>query len=116
MDPALMAQAGRTEAELRQILFANMSRIDFDGDGAAGEYGSGFAGLEPEKQAVSQPFGFGEYRWVFRWFTYAIHGTEDESRVGRRSTGGCINLRREDLETVLAEFRVGSRVEIREIP
>ena len=115
MEATLIAKSGKEETELRKVLFANMSRIDFDGDGAAREYGTGFAGLEPENRAVPQPFGFGEYRGVFRWFSYAVHGTEDESRVGRRSTGGCINLRRADLERVLAELRVGSRVEIRQI-
>ena len=39
MDPALIAKSGKSEAELRKMLFGNMNAIDFDGDGESGEYG-----------------------------------------------------------------------------
>jgi hypothetical protein len=115
MEPRLIQESGRSGAELRAELFAGMSRIDFNGDGHAGEYGEGFIGLAPEAPG-DQPFGFGEYGGVFRWYSYAIHGTEDETRVGKRSTGGCINLKKEDLRQLLAVVELGDRVEIREIP
>ena len=115
MTPDLVRASGKSEAELRTELFANMSRIDFDGDGVAGEYGQGFLGLTPELSG-EQPFGFRSYRGIFRWYCYAIHGTEDQSRVGKRSTGGCINLRSEDLERLLEVAKLGDRVEIRRVP
>jgi len=115
MEPALIDESERSPAYLREHLFANMSQIDFDEDGAGGEYGAGFVGLRPES-GTAQPFAFGEYRGVYRWYSYAIHGTEDETRVGQRSTGGCINLRAEDLRIFLASVRVGDLVEVQAIP
>ena len=115
MEPELIAESGRDPEYLQVNLFANMSRIDFDGDGAANEYGAGFVGLRPES-GTPQPFQFGEYRGVYRWYSYAVHGTEDETRVGRRSTGGCINLQAKDLRVLLESVKLGDLVEIRATP
>lgn len=112
MTPELVASSGKTEAYLRENLFANMSSIDFDGDGEGGEYGAAFIGLEPLSDVV-QPFVFESYEGVFRWYSYAIHGTQDESRVGKKITGGCINVGADDLQQLLKRVRVGDLVEIR---
>jgi hypothetical protein len=116
MTAELAAAAGKSREELRRTLFAGMDGIDFDGDGRAGEYGDGYIGLEPENPGVAQPFGFGFHRGVFRRYSYALHGTEDEARIGRRSTGGCINFRRDDLRRLLRSVRLGDLVEVRLLP
>lgn len=112
MEDGLVAASGKSREWLAENLFANMSSIDFDGNGAGGEYGDAFVGLAPVGSAAAQPFHFGEYQGVFRWYSYAIHGTQDESRVGRRVTGGCLNLRRDDLAAVVAGLALGHLVEI----
>lgn len=113
MDEELVARSGKPRAWLAAHLFANMNSIDFDGDGRAGEYGSAFLSLEPFPSTVSQPFSFQTYRGVFRWYSYAIHGAEDESRVGKAITGGCINLPRAALDQLLPLLRLGDTVKIR---
>ena len=112
MAPELVASSGKDEAYLRKHLFANMSSIDFDGDGKGGEYGAAFIGLEPLSDA-KQPFAFAPYEGVFRWYSYAIHGTQDEARIGKRITGGCINIGSQDLQQLLARVKLGDVVEIR---
>ena len=36
MDPSLVTQSGKSEAELRQNLYRDMNAIDFKGDGETG--------------------------------------------------------------------------------
>ncbi|NNE91063.1 MAG: L,D-transpeptidase [Verrucomicrobiales bacterium] len=112
MEKSLVEKSGKPEAFLREKLFTNMSSIDFDGDGKGGEYGSAFLGLQP-KSETDQPFHFGEYRGVFRWYSYALHGTQDESRIGKCVTGGCINLPKDALASLANSIQVGDKVEIR---
>ncbi len=112
MTPALIRESGKTEAYLRKRLFSNMSGIDFDGDGRGGEYGEGFIALEATSD-TPQPFGFWPYRGVFRYYSYALHGTQDESRVGKRVTGGCINLKAADLDRLMDAVELGTWVEVR---
>lgn len=42
----------------------------------------------------------------------AIHGTEDESSVGRASSHGCLRMRNADIAVVFPLVQVGTRVEI----
>ena len=42
MEVDLVEQSGKSEAELKDSLFRNMSSIDFKGDGQSGDYGIGF--------------------------------------------------------------------------
>ena len=42
--------------------------------------------------------------------TYLIHGTDDPSSVGRRSSAGCIHLYPEDIKALFSITRVGERV------
>ena len=42
----------------------------------------------------------------------AIHGTEDESSVGRASSHGCLRMRNADIAIVFPLVQVGTRVEI----
>ena len=109
MDPELIASSGRTEQELRSTLFRNMSSIDFKGDGLVGEYGIGYISLEPVP-ATPQPFSFNTYNGRFRWYSFAIHGSNDESRIGKALTGGCINVDRNTLGTLLERAQLGDEI------
>ncbi len=111
MDPALVKESGKTETYLRENLFRNMSSIDFKGDGETGEYGTGYISLEPVP-ATPQPFRFNTYDGIFRWYSFAIHGTNDPSRVGQSVTGGCINVDREAMTELLESVQLGDEVVI----
>ena len=111
MEPDLMEQSGKSEAELKTSLFRNMSDIDFKGDGQSGEYGIGFISLTPVPP-TDQPFQFNTYKGKFRWYSFAIHGTNDERRVGQSVTGGCSNVTQDTLTTLLGTLQRGDEVGI----
>jgi len=111
MDPGLIAQSGKSEAELRKTLFKGMNAIDFSGDGETGEYGSGYISLAP-LNSVKQPFAFNTYNGTFRWYSFAIHGSNDDRRIGQQVTGGCVNVAEPELRTLLAAVKLGDVVEI----
>jgi len=111
MEPDLVEQSGKSEAELKTSLFRNMSDIDFKGDGQSGEYGIGYISLAPVP-ASEQPFQFNTYNGKFRWYSFAIHGTNDERRVGQSVTGGCINVNQGTLTTLLGTLQLGDEVVI----
>ena len=111
MDPALVEQSGKSEEELRESLFTNMNSIDFKGDGETGEYGIGYISLAPVP-ATEQPFRFNTYDGVFRWYSFAIHGTNDESRIGKAVTGGCINAGKFTMGVLLETMELGDEVVI----
>ena len=121
MDPALVERSGKSEDELRRTLFRNMNSIDFKGDGETGEYGSGYISLEPvappdqplnAEPLPDQPFQFNTYDGTFRWYSFAIHGSNDPSRIGQAVTGGCINAGRFTMEVLLDRVNLGDLVEI----
>ena len=111
MDPALVNESGKSEAYLRKNLFRNMSSIDFKGDGETGEYGLGYISLAPVP-ATPQPFRFNTYDGTFRWYSFAIHGTNDPGRVGQSVTGGCINVGRKVMTDLLEVVQLGDEVVI----
>ena len=111
MDPSLVEQSGKTEEELRETLFSNMNSIDFKGDGETGEYGIGYISLAPVP-ATEQPFRFNTYDGVFRWYSFAIHGTNDETRIGQAVTGGCINAGKLTMGVLLDTVELGDEVVI----
>lgn len=111
MEPDLVEQSGKSEAELKTSLFRNMSAIDFKGDGQSGEYGIGFISLTPVPP-TDQPFQFNTYNGKFRWYSFAIHGTNDERRVGQSVTGGCINVNQATMKTLLGKLQLGDEVVI----
>ena len=111
MDPALVSQSGKSEDELRESLFTNMNSIDFKGDGETGEYGIGYISLAP-LPATEQPFRFNTYDGIFRWYSFAIHGTNDESRIGKAVTGGCINAGKRTMGVLLDTVELGDEVVI----
>lgn len=115
MEPELVKSSGKSKAWLRQNLFSNMNSIDFDGDGKGGEYGSLFIGLHPIDSKAKQPFHFGNYKGTFRWYSFAIHGTQDESRIGKCVTGGCINVGEEHLKFLAQRLKVNDLVSIQEL-
>ena len=110
-DPALVEQSGKSQEELRESLFTNMNSIDFKGDGETGEYGIGYISLAPVP-ATEQPFRFNTYDGVFRWYSFAIHGTNDESRIGKAVTGGCINAGKFTMGVLLETMELGDEVVI----
>jgi len=109
MDPALIAKSGKTEAELKKTLFRNMNAIDFSGDGETGEYGIGYVSLAPV-DSVKQPFAFNEYDGKFRWYSFAIHGSNNDQRIGEQVTGGCLNVTEPVLKTMLGTLKLGDEV------
>jgi hypothetical protein len=111
MDPSLVEQSEKTEEELRETLFTNMNSIDFKGDGEIGEYGIGYISLAPVP-ATDQPFRFNTYDGVFRWYSVAIHGTNDETRIGKAVTGGCINTGQLTMGVLLDTVELGDEVVI----
>jgi hypothetical protein len=111
MDPSLVKQSGKSEAALRQNLFRDMNAIDFKGDGETGEYGVGYISLAPVDN-TDQPFRFNTYDGKFRWYSFAIHGTNDDSRIGKAITGGCINVNQAALKTLLNTVQLGDEVVI----
>ena len=111
MDPSLVEKSGKTEEELRETLFSNMNSIDFKGDGETGEYGIGYISLAPVP-ATEQPFRFNTYDGVFRWYSFAIHGTNDETRIGQAVTGGCINAGKLTMGVLLDTVELGDEVVI----
>ena len=111
MDPSLVEKSGKTEEELRETLFSNMNSIDFKGDGETGEYGMGYISLAPVP-ATEQPFRFNTYDGVFRWYSFAIHGTNDETRIGQAVTGGCINAGKLTMGVLLDTVELGDEVVI----
>ena len=111
MDPALVNESGKSEAYLRKNLFRNMSSIDFKGDGETGEYGLGYISLAPVP-ATPQPFRFNTYDGTFRWYSFAIHGSNDQNRIGQAVTGGCINAGRFTMDVLVERLKLGDQVEI----
>jgi hypothetical protein len=110
MAERLVTSSGRSREWLEKNLFTNMNSLDFDGDGKSAEYGDVFIGLEPLDSDARQPFHFGEYKGVYRWYSYAIHGTQDEARVGKCITGGCINVGQSALSKIVKRIRLGDQV------
>ena len=112
MDPKLIAQSGKSKAELEETLFKNMNSIDFKGDGEVAEYGIGYISLEPI-DSVKQPFAFNTYDGTFRWYSFAIHGSNNEKRIGEQVTGGCLNVSEPTLKAMLASVQLGDEVEVK---
>lgn len=46
------------------------------------------------------------------WQGIGIHGTDDRSTVGTKSTRGCVRMRNEDLEILVKRTGVGTKVTI----
>ena len=109
MDEGLIKKSGRTKDYLAKNLFNNMNSIDFKGDGEIGEYGSGYISLTPVPSSP-QPFNFNEYDGTYRWYSFAIHGTNDETRIGQRITGGCINMNNRDINQLIKTVNLGDEV------
>ena len=108
MDPALIEQSGKSKKYLEENLFKNMSAIDFKGDGETGEYGKGYISLKPLTD-TEQPFKFNEYDGKFCW--YSSHPRhQQQSRVGQKVTGGCINVDDATMTTLLSSVKLGDEV------
>lgn len=109
MEETLIQQSRKAKRYLSENLFNNMNSIDFKGDGETGEYGSGYISLTPVP-STPQPFSFNEYNGIYRWYSFAIHGTNDETRIGKRVTGGCINMQNKDIRKLIKSINLGDEV------
>ena len=109
MEETLIQQSRKAKRYLSENLFNNMNSIDFKGDGETGEYGSGYISLTPVP-STPQPFSFNEYNGIYRWYSFAIHGTNDETRIGKRVTGGCINMQNKDIKKLIKSINLGDEV------
>ena len=109
MEPALIALSGKSQGELERTLFRDMNSIDFNGDGETKEYGNGYISLAPI-DSVKQPFEFNQYKGKFRWYSFAIHGSNDDKRIGQMSTGGCLNVTKPDLKALLSVVKLSDEV------
>lgn len=58
----------------------------------------------------------GSYRMRLSEPTYLIHGTNDYTGVGRRSSSGCIRMLPEDVEALFSSVKVGTPVNIINAP
>jgi len=52
----------------------------------------------------------GSHAMYLTWPAYLIHGTEDNNKIGRLASSGCIGLRNEDIATVYAATNIGCPV------
>lgn len=59
-----------------------------------------------------QPFEFNSYDGTFRWYSFAIHGSNDQNRIGQAVTGGCINAGRFTMDVLVERLKLGDQVEI----
>ena len=94
-------------------LFKNMNNIDFDYNGMPDRaYGVAYIGLESDG-AVTGP-KMKTYGNTLYWYSIAIHGTPDETNVGRAKSGGCVHLAARDLSWLIDNniVRIGTRVTI----
>ncbi|MEN9766869.1 MAG: hypothetical protein RLZZ32_829, partial [Cyanobacteriota bacterium] len=55
-------------------------------------------------------FGFNTYDGKFRWYSFALHGSNNDGRIGQRVTGGCVNVAAPVLKTLLAAVQLGDEV------
>jgi hypothetical protein len=123
VDPAVLPRFS-ADAELAAMLadlpalWANMGRIDFDGDGAAdGAYGPAYIGLSAP-DGVTGP-KLRRYRdGTIYWFSIALHGTPDPANIGAARSGGCVHLADALLAQLIASGAadIGSPVVIRDGP
>ena len=110
MDPVLIESSGKSEAELAQELFRDMNSIDFSGDGVSGEYGDGYISLEPFLNLIS-PLSSIHTLENFVGTVFAIHGTNDEKRIGQKS--GRLHQRQQmSLSMILSAVKMGDEVVI----
>lgn len=62
------------------------------------------------------PLGFYRMRLGIQNLTYLIHGTNDYTGVGRRSSSGCVRMLPEDVEALFPQVSVGTPVTILNSP
>lgn len=68
-------------------------------------------GLQPVPPGPDNPVGT---RWLgLSWAHYGIHGTNDDSSIGRLVSQGCIRMHNEDVEELYELISIGTPVDIR---
>jgi len=58
----------------------------------------------------------GDYAMRLGWYTYLMHGTNEPSGVGMRSSSGCIRLYPDDIDKLFHMVKVGTRVQVVDEP
>ena len=71
----------------------------------------GYISLAPVEN-TDQPFRLNTYYGKFRWYSFAIHGTNNDRRVGKAVTGGCINVDQKVMTDLLKTVQLGDEVVI----
>lgn len=66
----------------------------------------------PDKVLPGPDNPLGDYALRLGLVTYLIHGTNDPSGVGRRSSAGCIRMFPEDVEALFKSVKIGTPVRI----
>jgi len=107
---------GPLVADLRR-LYANMSALDFDGDGAPDRaYGSAYVGLHSDTVVTGPKMR--RFLGTPYWYSIALHGTPDPANLGAANSGGCVHLSAELLSRLLSDgtLKVGRTVVIADGP
>jgi hypothetical protein len=103
-------------ADLEQ-LFANMSSLDFDGDGSPDSaYGDAYIGLHSDS-AVTGPKMRRHSGGTPYWYSIALHGTVPEN-LGEANSGGCVHVDGSLLDRLIRDevLALGSTVTISDAP
>jgi len=98
-------------------LRATMDQLDFDGDGQPDHaYGAAYLGLD----GGGGPTGPKLRRRGpdLYWYSIALHGTPDPTRIGQATSGGCVHLPEAVLRRLVTEriATVGTRVHVEDGP
>lgn len=99
-------------------LFRNMNRIDFNRDGKSDKaYGIAYIGLDSDN-AITGPKLKPYHNGPQYWFSIALHGTPNESNVGKARSGGCVHVNKADLTRLIEEgiVKIGTKVTIADNP
>lgn len=98
-------------------LYANMSSLDFNGDGSPDRaYGTAYVGLDA-KDVVTGP-KMRQYRGTPYWYSIALHGTPDPANLGQARSGGCVHLSADLLTRLITDgtLSIGQKVVIADGP
>ena len=91
-------------------LFANMSGIDFDGDGAPDRaYGDAYVGLHSDTAVTGPKMRRHSRSQTPYWYSIALHETPVAANLGAANSGGCVHVSSTLLQTWIADGTPGPR-------
>ena len=107
-DPELSELLGSLEG-----LFANMNRIDFDGDGQAdGAYGDAYIGLSSPDAVTGPKLRRHSASGLPYWYSIALHATPDPANLGQANSGGCVHVDASLLDHLIRDGTLGLGAEV----